>query len=213
MPSLMSPELPTLRRNTSITPRKAAYRAPCRLPCTTRDNHRLIRGKPSLRHLSIKGDDIPRVDYFTVKNPCHVIIFRLAGIAFVLHHSSRSPLMPAARGNQRIILTSPLHAASPGCSETQTARSGLSRTRGHARGFSARPSAEAHHPPGLSVQKPEMPQPAPSDAFITFSCPEQEQSVIPASVSAMQHRICPSAIPDRNSSCLTLQRLPGVTVT
>ena len=102
MPSLMSPELPTLRRNTSITPRKAAYRAHCRLPCTTRDNHRLIRGKPSLRHLSIKGDDIPRVDYFTVKNPCHVIIFRLAGIAFVLHHSSRSPLMPAARGNQRI---------------------------------------------------------------------------------------------------------------
>ena len=156
MPSLMSPELPTLRRNTSITPRNAAYRAPCRLPCTTRDNHRLIRGKPSLRHLSIKGDDIPRVDYFTLKNPCHVIIFRLAGIAFVLHHSSRSPLMPAARGNQRIILTSPLHAASPGCSETQTARSGLSRTRGHARGFSARPSAEAHHPPGLSVQNPGM---------------------------------------------------------
>ena len=114
MPSLMSPELPTLRRNTSITPRKAAYRAHCRLPCTTRDNHRLIRGKPSLRHLSIKGDDIPRVDYFTVKNPCHVIIFRLAGIAFVLHHSSRSPLMPAARGNQRIILTSPWSAAVPG---------------------------------------------------------------------------------------------------
>ena len=55
--------------------------------------------------------------------------------------------------------------------------------------------SETWHPHG---QKPEMPQPAPSDAFITFSCPEQEQSVFPASVSAMLNRICRTSIPGRN---------------